>query len=339
MGPTTSDFLRDIEIITNYVEGALSLEAAAPVHIDQHLPVRELEEQPLHNLPRRLKEHLDDTESGFNACVERMLDAAGEFVRRSETQLGDESQIVDMLSAAWLGLYFLGITFNDPWERASCIADSIGGFPSGACINKAVGDIYRNARYENSRRADGEKDAVVVLTRRPFLFIPLRKLPEPSQRPVYTRLGRCYASLQLRLYLAAPLPIRYLIPQMALREHLRAYGTAEVAQWIHMMLGAIRSDQRIEVVTAPRTTGGIPTCVLGWNEGVYTLEPGTEDTAEDALIAGSRLSAALASSYRQKISSTPNDRLHRLVPEPFTTSMLQNKLTALAEGDLASMGE
>jgi hypothetical protein len=144
----------------------------------------------------------------------------------------------------------------------------------------------------------------------------------------------------LRLYLHSGLPIRYFIPQMALREHLRDYGPAEMARWFHVMLGEVRANQHIEVATAPRTTGGIPTCVLGWNEGVYTLEPGTEDAAEDAPIAGSRLSAALAMSYRQKLLTAPMERLHQLIPEPFTLEMLANVLDAwlVAEG-FSALGE
>jgi hypothetical protein len=54
---------------------------------------------------------------------------------------------IEMLTACWLGLYFLGVPFGSPWEYVLRWADDdSGGLPNGVCVAKAIGDIAREAR-------------------------------------------------------------------------------------------------------------------------------------------------------------------------------------------------
>jgi hypothetical protein len=54
---------------------------------------------------------------------------------------------IELLTACWLGLYFLGVPFGSPWEYVLRWADDDGGgLPNGVCVAKAIGDIARDAR-------------------------------------------------------------------------------------------------------------------------------------------------------------------------------------------------
>ncbi len=122
----------------------------------------------------------------------------------------DEAQLpelhVDLLTAAWLGLYFLGLPFNDPWDRARQIVDELGGYPVGSCFNKVIGDVYRTARqiYIRDFRLPAQESAgreLTVLTQRAIGLAPIDFLPPVKiADPLITNLGRCYSWLQLRLY-------------------------------------------------------------------------------------------------------------------------------------------
>ena len=248
----------------------------------------------------------------------------------------------DLLAATWLGLYFLGLPFNAPWERALRLVEGGGGLPHGAMINKALGDVYRWARRALPR--DFGKEAldklappptnpptlapsfhplgVFVLTRRPFALVPMAEWPRARciTQPCFAALGRSYALLQLRLYVAEGLPIAYVIPIDLLRDLLASPGAAaKAAAWMCSIVGPQSvAHQHVLVSDNPKKTVGLPTCVLAHNRGVYTLEGNDESMPGAASVrrpddeaslpdhglafAGNRVGSALAKAYRERLS-------------------------------------
>jgi hypothetical protein len=137
--------------------------------------------------------------------------------------------LMENLTAAWLGLFFLGVPMIQPWDGVRRLADQGGGYPSGGCIYKYFGDIYRTARQhvvrekgilnEQERIADLEKKPVYVLTYRPLALLEddIARVPIASLTPaVLQLLGQRYAVLQMRLYTKQDFPIHYIVPDRAL---------------------------------------------------------------------------------------------------------------------------
>lgn len=138
--------------------------------------------------------------------------------------------LMETLTAAWLGLYFLGIPFIHPWERVRSLIDQRSGIPSGACMAKFIGDIYRVARQQAGAGLSAEP--VLVLSHMP---VPLLRdvLTYEEQHnvtpPVVHRLARRYALLQLRLYVEARYPISLFVPPRALGAAIYKLASQETA--------------------------------------------------------------------------------------------------------------
>ncbi len=253
----------------------------------------------------------------------------------------------DLLGATWLGLYFLGVPYNEPWEHALRLVERDGGFPHGAMINKSLGDVYRWARrtlprdYEAEQlqksSADGSAaseakpsagwfhpQGIYVLTRRPFALLPFDEWPAPRSltHPSFATLGRTYALLQLRLYVGKGLPISYVVPGEMFR-HLH-FDPKRALTWMSGVVGdRSRVNQHLLVSRDPKKTAGLPTCVLAHNRGVYTLE-GMEDFAgtSNALnrgidspdelgitFAGNRVGSSLTKAYRDRLTKVDAKRV------------------------------
>ena len=263
---------------------------------------------------------------GLPAIVDRLMRAAEILLRLEDgernklaralikTRVG-EGQLaefhIDLLTGVWLGLYFLGLPFNDPWDRARQIIDELGGYPSGASFNKGIGDVYRTARIIFTRDfnmpampAGGNE--VTVLTQRSIGLVPLELLPEiPFTDPLIANLGRSYTWLQLRLYIACDLPLRYYVRRSAWNAMLKQKQSQDAdGQWLRRsaaMTAKLFSKpgstalQKLLFIEAP-VVEGIPNCYLGYRGGMYSV--GDRPTIR---VAGSRVSRDLASSYRETL--------------------------------------
>jgi hypothetical protein len=240
-------------------------------------------------------------------------------------------------------------------------------------INKAIGDVYRWARRtlpqdflmkdlqsfgsdETGRTTPPAPDSffhpqgIYVLTRRPFALLPIRQWPSAHSitPPSFAMLGRCYALLQLRLYVAKDLPISYVMSAEMMRELLRPAGAvAKAAEWMCRIVGPCsRAHQRVLLSNDPKKTAGLPTCVLAHNRGVYTLE-GIDDAAlmrarvpqtdgaplndHGITFAGNRVGSALARAYRERLS--------RIQPQPLTWSDRSDLERKLGSSELSRADE
>ena len=255
---------------------------------------------------------------------------------RSEFAERADEIMMENLTATWLGLYFLGVPFIAPWENVLRIADERGGFPSGVCITKYVGDVYRAARLEMAGAAGkpatatapyNQKDAPLwILSYQPSAMLrDLITCPEHDSRTPADlhRLGWCYLVLQLRLHLDQGFPINYFIPLHALKKSWEKLTQAQpanertttlndITEWFLdiMFLHADREKQSVKLLVKPDATSGIPTCILGNEIGIYTLN----NSQSHVHFGGNHIRDALLASYRLKL-----DRLrHRNIAECFT---------------------
>jgi len=246
---------------------------------------------------------------------------------------GDEL-LMENLAAAWLGLYFLGLPFSHPWEKVRRLADYRGGFPSGACIAKYAGDIYRLARHRMRERTPtgaqaallpGYTDhdaAVLVLSHTPLILLQdaLGFQDQTNVTPSSVhQLGRLYTLLQMMLYLRCDYPVHFFIPISALGQSLRtlagipddpkaaptnpmrqAYTRVRdsIRPWLFgRMVPTHTGQQTVSLLTLPSDASGMPTCVLGNKTGIYTLESGDSGLH----FAGNEINEALLASYRDKL--------------------------------------
>lgn len=213
------------------------------------------------------------------------------------TALRADELLIDHLTAAWLGLYFLGVPFVHPWERVRRFAEQSGGFPSVASLCKAVGDVFRQARQVNIRDNDirdgktgGEelrdeeahKFGVIVVTRQPFaLYRALieRDVPQMILPADVHVLARCYLLLQLRLYIGEGLPIKYLIPNDSVRPPYWGDESAPTDGEIHWWLNEIvfpgdrPPHQSVELIENQAIMEiGDRSCVLNAESGIFTMD-------------------------------------------------------------------
>ena len=258
------------------------------------------------------------------------------WLGEKERQTRSNELLMENLTAAWLALYFLGVPFIHPWEKVRRLADYRGGFPSGGCIAKYIGDVYRLARHRFalpdlpapqscSSTQPGEVDpsAVLVLSHTPMVLFEaaLTYSNDAYATPVSVHeLGRRYALLQMMLYIRCGHPVHFLIPVTALRQALNklagfpddpaATGTPDmwmlraqirdkIKTWLFgTIFTSVFSGQSVRLLKYPLDASGMPTCVLGTKTGIYTLESG----GTGLHFAGNELRDSLLESYRDKLS-------------------------------------
>ncbi|QNA90631.1 hypothetical protein G4G28_22805 [Massilia sp. Dwa41.01b] len=277
-----------------------------------------------------------------NAQMERFLQGCdrvlGEHEQRALSPVDRRTRrdelLMEHLTAAWLGLYFLGLPFIHPWEKVRRLADYRGGFPSGGCIAKYIGDVYRLARHWMAQQGpgsaqatlfpeeDGKSAAILVLSYTPLVL--LREALTYHDSTYVTpgsvhELGRHYALLQMLLYLRCGYPVHFLVPVAGLAQSLdtlsgipddpaspptpemRARRTIireGIRPWLFDTMFARRfPEQSVRLLKFPLDASGMPTCILGTRTGIYTLESG-----ENGLhFAGNEIREALLVSYRDKL--------------------------------------
>lgn len=234
--------------------------------------------------------------------------------------------LMEALTAVWLALYFLGIPFVQPWERVRRMADERGGYPSGACVTKYIGDIYRTARLEMARdlKAKGislsnreglrqydHSCQVLVLSYSPFSLLKrLMYRKDDNRTPAAPHLlGRCYALLQMRLYVREGFPLRYFVSKESLTQNWanllkdERNGAEEMLHeipgWLRTALPRKVEHQSVQLLLTNEKIAGMATCILGRELGMYVL-----DTTHTSIpFAGNHLTGALLHSYREKLNA------------------------------------
>jgi hypothetical protein len=215
---------------------------------------------------------------------------------------------MENLTAAWLGLYFLGIPFIHPWERVRLLADGWGGFPSGACLAKSFGDVYRAARKE-ALVAEREGRQVTELLAFSHTPLPLlRGMTMYDEQDFRTpralhSMGLRYTLLQTRMYARTGYPIRVFVPARALKTAMANYHeigeASSISHWfrtIFKLPDELPCKQSVNLLWHESECRTMPTCALSEKEGIYTLKTG------EAGMAGNRVDGLLLASYRQRLS-------------------------------------
>jgi hypothetical protein len=269
-----------------------------------------------------------------------------EFRRRSDEVL------MENLTAAWLALYFLGMPFIHPWERVRRIADYRGGFPSGGCIAKYVGDVYKNSRRRLGRDirveanslaepfdSETNESSMLILSHVPYVLLPglLNCADDDDITPPSVHvLGRLYAALQMRLYLEKG-PAAYFVPIDGLNRALQRLeklpapdGTMrsreeileDVVPWLYTLFPKYRTNQSVKLLPPGGVTDGLPTCILGPRIGIYSLETGNAGLH----FSGNQIHDALLESYRKKLqelSRSEGPDLLKLPPDKVTAEIMR----------------
>lgn len=138
---------------------------------------------------------------------------------------------VELLTAAWLGLYFLGIPVPELWDRVRRWEEEDGGgLPNGVCVAKAIGDIVRE-----SRKAKQESRGKHPHELRVHSFLPMLMFHDCIEKGVAQEatagrgtlldasvhaLGRYYEFHQLRLHAHEDLAIHYSVPLDLFRKEI-----------------------------------------------------------------------------------------------------------------------
>ncbi|MCP2092028.1 UNVERIFIED_ORG: hypothetical protein J2Y81_008134 [Paraburkholderia sediminicola] len=203
-----------------------------------------------------------------------------------------ERVFVELLTATWLGLYFLGISVPDLWDRVRSWEDEDGGgLPNGVCVAKAIGDIVREAR---KARQQGPAARLCVHSFLPLLmFSGLIETGavyaghhgrSPERHDHVHALGRYYEFLQLQLYARAERPLLYTVPFTLFRGAMADGGEGfdhRRARWAEMWrclrkiafsgvssVQLAKWDQRV-ILTVPSSP---PACFLNHDTGLITFE-------------------------------------------------------------------
>lgn len=234
-----------------------------------------------------------------------------------ESLRGRQAEVaMELLAACFLVFYFLGNPFTQTWERVRRFADEQGGFPSGACMTKVLGDTYRGARLFNADREPLRRESVWALSSNPSLLVRQllgrTEVDKLTPASVHT-LARCYALIQLRLLVAEGHPVRYLVPLSAWKkawimanQQQPVFDSARcIAQARSCLKQVFQSAQanlhQVYVLKASQLELGLPYCVLGPKSGAYMLDA----TVGDAKFGGNRISDRLLYAYRAEMAQAP----------------------------------
>jgi hypothetical protein len=233
----------------------------------------------------------------------------------------DGDRLIEDLTLVWIILYFLGIPFIHPWEVVLRSIEEIG-FPRGASICKACGDIYRSARRASRyRRHSMADESIYFVDHNPLALNRLCDRESSEIRHKSAILGACYELLQLRLYVAGGHPICHLV----LRENLRTRLLIEQTRgdridqlWgmIQLVYGSSgRQGQTVRVIDADDFVLHMPGCVIGTRAGIFrtqfrhsdsdTTRPSDSDVhSKSSMIvaSGNYLKSREIIQYRQRLS-------------------------------------
>jgi hypothetical protein len=210
---------------------------------------------------------------------------------------------IELLTGAWLALYFLGLPDGRPWNIVRNWAEHQGGgLPNGACVAKAIGDIIRAAFRAHRDAVAGEREQPGELLMHSFL--PMVIFPEliredkldyhkgqgAQQIPdSFHHLARAYEMLQFRRYANAGYPYLYSVPARFVCGHLnrrfkgavvpdensfrKEYDTVCKDMRVRLQEAcpideAQKEKQRIVVLSYDRA----PACFINDDTGLFTYE-------------------------------------------------------------------
>jgi hypothetical protein len=249
----------------------------------------------LEDLPDRVSTEMRD---GATKRLQRLLLTVARRLLEVERSNGSgpSSQVLMRdLTGVWLGLYFLGTPFPQPWEPVARHAERNGYYRDGG-IFKAAGDVYRAARRKQGDASSASAKPLLLFDRRPLAYF---KLVEEGRKSgadltaIVTALGACYEMLQLRLYIGSEGSIEHVVLRDTLRELVRK-DTSNVVAMVKLATHAYgslpsqsTSRQRITIVEGEeesRRLTRLGGCVLGPEEGVYrSLLTGNDGANGDRL--------------------------------------------------------
>ncbi|RKE25888.1 hypothetical protein B0G76_7453 [Paraburkholderia sp. BL23I1N1] len=172
-------------------------------------------EQNRADLIGRILKHADDALVIANT---KRTPSPQESIHASPELSDDE---FDLLAGDWLGLYFLGMGFPNIWEPIAFFAEG-SGFPRGASLCKAVGDVYREARLSCVRRPLASH-RVLVLDHNPLAIFAMEATFREKRdlKTAVALLGMLFELLQLRLYLLAGGSLSLCVPEASLKSALK----------------------------------------------------------------------------------------------------------------------
>ncbi len=233
-------------------------------------------------------------------------------------EMSDEG--LEALAGDWLALYFLGVPHVELWETVAFFAEG-SGFPRGASLCKAVGDVYRRARKSWLQHADSKAFAearVFVVDHNPLaIWGKDRQMRGASVEDLFNLLGAMYELLQLRLYVEAGGPILYLVPEESLRVAFRTDAGELDSQalflWNLLAKGFPQrfADRQAVHIVRDENVQGMPECVVGPLHGVFrirTTQPGSNGkggyTPERA---GNFMASRICTEFREKLGAARID--------------------------------
>ena len=228
-------------------------------------------------------------------------------------------ELMEHLTGAWLGLYFLGMPFAHPWERVARHAIR-HGFARGAGIRKVAGDVYRKARLDmRICRAENQILPMVhVLDHNPLALSQLVEKADDGHAQVFAALGACYEFLQLRLYLREGGQINYCVFESTLRKCLDSQsGLASLWKAFELAFycGTMTQAQQVILLESSSELAPMPACVFSDRDGIYRSSlKGTSSLDSN----GNRLPATQISLYRQLLDGAKG----RTVPRSENTFRL-----------------
>jgi hypothetical protein len=305
MLPVLRDIMTAIGVLVHQADGA----TLATLH-DMITRTLELQHR---DKPRVVDNHTSALLELSNCLID---EANRRRVREARDRNGlSVSDLMERLTGCWLGLYFLGVPFPQPWEAVLFFVQRLG-FPRGASASKAIGDLYRERRlrFEQDRMLF---EGIHVLDLNPLTVADGVAVPDapPSSdlSSAIARLGRYYEFLQLRLYVRSRAPMCYSVPHTVVRNILlsepeRAQRINEM--WI-LLNACFNCGEKEEAypsaelrIVRSNSIDSLPACVLGPRSGIYRTRGQAADGVEPP---GNFLPQELLENYRLRLSSVHHE--------------------------------
>ena len=235
-----------------------------------------------------------------------------------------EDEVLERFTANWLALYFLGTPFVDLWEAVAFFSEG-SGFPRGASLCKAVGDVYRLARKSHLQRPFGNASCekrLYVLDHNPLTMHKQNRESSKGERDkelqeIICELGATYELLQLRLYLESGGPIRFYVPDTSLQRVLSADEGERRAQtrfmWMQLKLAfpkRFEGEQKVHVVH-DENLSYMPGCVISPIQGIFRTRenvPGRpHGMNSNPGRAGNYMASRITEEFRNKMEQVNTD--------------------------------